>query len=78
MSVVVCKFHPTLQAVDNCFSCHSAICLNDVRKYNGVIYCTECYATAKSKNRRDIILIILSIPFLFILGIVIGIVVFHL
>ena len=57
MSVITCKFHPGVQAADNCNVCHSAICLNDVRRYGLGIFCPDCYEKTKSKTRRHNILV---------------------
>lgn len=73
MSVITCKFHPDVQAADNCAVCHSAICLNDVRRYGLGIYCPDCYEKTKSKTRRHNVLVLgfvviaFALMFLFVL-----------
>ena len=54
MSTVICKYHPTVQAVDNCSRCHSAICVNDKRRLlRGRIVNIYCPQREQYLRKRD-------------------------
>lgn len=69
MSIVVCKYHPTVEAVENCYKCHAAICLNDLRRFGVFPYCPNCYKKVKSKNTISWIVVFAMFGGLLLIGV---------